>query len=59
MADKTLKSIKFPGLPDRYVVPTDASNFTYNNENLEETLDDLTAPGLTVVDGVLCVTYTE
>lgn len=59
MADKKLKSITFPDLVDRYVVPTDAADFTYNNENMKTTLDGLTASGLKVVDGALCVTFTE
>ena len=40
MADKILKSITFPDLADRYVIPTDAEDFTYEGENLKEVLDN-------------------
>lgn len=38
MADVKLKSLKFPGLPNRYVIPTDAEDFTFENENLADVL---------------------
>lgn len=67
MANRKLKSLKFPGIDDTYIL--DAGNVNYSDEEtyeegsvgeglnaLKEDIDDL---GFSVVNGKLCVTYTE
>lgn len=68
MANKNLKSITFPLLPDTYVVPQvdDTLAITGRPADAKEVGDQLTSIkrdlsdlGLSVVDGELCITYKE
>lgn len=68
MANKNLKSIKFPGLSDTYVVPQVDSTLTQTGRpaDAKKTGDEITALkedlsnlGLSVVDGLLNITYEE
>ena len=66
MANKPLKTIKFPGLDDTYTVPqvdaalatsgaaADAKKVGDELTNLKQEFNQL---GLSVVNGALCVTY--
>ena len=63
MADINLKSIKFPGLSDRYVVPQVDNTLTQAGRpaDAKKTGDEIAdirenAP-FSVVDGMLCVTF--
>lgn len=71
MANKPLKSIKFPGLSDTYTVPqfdtatggmgtagTIPDSKAVKDE-LDDVKDSLSDLGLSVVDGKLCQTFTE
>lgn len=68
MANKNLKSIKFPGLTDTYVVPQVDNTLTQTGRpaDAKKTGDEITALkedlsnlGLSVVDGLLNITYEE
>jgi len=71
MANKPLKSIKFPGLSDTYTVPQfdtatggmGTAGKIPDSKAVKDAVDslkeDLNAIGLSVVDGKLCATYTE
>jgi len=63
MADVVLKSIKFPGLPNRYTVPPVDNTLTQAGRpaDAKKTGDEIAdirenAP-FSVVDGMLCVSY--
>ena len=67
MANRKLKSLKFPGIDDTYIL--DAGNVNYSDEEtyeegsvgkgLNALKEDYESLGLSVVDGMLCVTYEE
>lgn len=66
MANKPLKSIKFPGLTDTYTVPeVDATLTTQGaaadakkvGDEINDLKADLNRLGLSVVNGVLCIAY--
>lgn len=66
MANKPLKSIKFPGLSDTYTVPEVDATLTGTGKaaDAKKVGDEVTAIkadfnelGLSVVNGALCVTY--
>ena len=75
MADKLLKSIKFPTLPDRYVIGDstlteegaaadakavgDALATKADTEAVSDLKSALDSLGLSVADGMLLVTYEE
>lgn len=79
MANKNLKSIKFPGLTDTYVVPQVDTTLTQTGRpadakatgdaisalgdsvdtEIDALKEDLNALGLSVVDGLLNITYKE
>lgn len=68
MANKNLKSIKFPGLTDTYVVPQVDDTLTQTGrpadakktgDEIEALKEDLSNLGLSVVDGLLNITYEE
>lgn len=66
MANKPLKSIKFPGLSDTYTVPQvddtllvsgAAADAKKTGDEISSVKSDLNSLGLSVVEGKLCVTY--
>ena len=66
MADKLLKSIKFPTLPDRYVIGDStlteegaAADAKATGDEITNVKSDLDSLGLSVADGMLLVTYEE
>jgi len=68
MANKNLKSIKFPNLPDTYIVPQVDNTLTQENrpadakktgDEISALKEDLNALGLSIVDGLLNITYKE
>ena len=66
MADKLLKSIKFPTLPDRYVIGDTtlteagaAADAKATGDEITDLKSDLDSLGLSVADGMLLVTYEE
>lgn len=68
MANIPLKTVKFPGLSDTYTVPQVDSTLTMTGaaadakavgDAISELKDHLDGIGLSVVSGMLCVTYTE
>ena len=68
MANIPLKTVKFPGLSDTYTVPQVDSTLAVTGaaaeakaagDAISELNDHLDGIGLSVVSGMLCVTYTE
>ena len=68
MANKPLKSIQFPGLSDTYTIPqVDATLATSGaaadakktGDEISDLKQDLNELRFSVVNGALCVTYTE
>lgn len=68
MANKNLKSIKFPNLPDTYIVPQVDNTLTQpdrpadakkTGDEISALKEDLSNLGLSVVDGAINITYEE
>ena len=66
MANKPLKSVKFPGLGDTYTIPQvdttlavtgAAADSKKVGDEITELKADFNELGLSVVNGALCVTY--
>ena len=66
MANKPLRSIQFPGLPDKYTVPVvdntlavtgAAADAKKVGDELTDLKGEFNQLGLSVVNGALCVTY--
>ena len=65
MANKPLKSIKFPSLTDTYMIPQNAGDLAYDpstaygSGTVGKKLNTIDNLGLSVVGGKLCITFTE
>lgn len=65
MANKPLKSIKFPSLNDTYTIPQNAGDLAYDpstsygNGTIGKELNTIDNIGLSVVSGKLCITFSE
>lgn len=68
MAKIPLKEIKFPDLADTYTIPQvdntlttsgDAADAKKTGDEIDALKEDLNALGLSVVDGLLNITYKE
>lgn len=68
MANKPMKSIKLPTLDDTYTFTQvdstlstagKAADAKATGDEITQIKSDLTALGLSVVDGMICITFTE